>query len=37
MSIGQSKKYFAIFVNIALMNGGLNQIIFRGLFFGFCR
>ena len=28
---------FAIFLDTALLNGGLNQILFRDLFFGFCR
>ena len=28
---------FATFVDTALLNGGLNQIIFWDLFFGFCR
>ena len=30
------RKTFTIFVDNALLNGGLNQIIFRDLFFGFC-
>ena len=30
------RKIFATFVDTALLNGGLNQIIFRALFFGFC-
>ena len=29
------KKNFATFVDTALLNGGLNQVIFRDLFFGF--
>ena len=37
MSIDQLKKYFAIFVDTILLNGGLNQILFRDLFFGICR
>ena len=36
MFIDQLKKFFATFVDTALLNGGLNQIIFRDLFFGFC-
>ena len=36
-SVDQSKKMFAKFGDIALLNGGINQIIFRVLFFGFCR
>ena len=31
------RNIFAIFVDTALLNGGLNQILFRDLFFGFCR
>ena len=36
MSIDKLKKFFATFVDTALLNGGLIQI-FRDLFFGFCR
>ena len=31
------RKIFAMFVDPALLNGELNQIIFRVLFFGFSR
>ena len=30
------RKMFAIFVDHTLLNGGLKQIIFQDLFFGFC-
>ena len=36
MSVDQSKKNFSTFVDTAWLNGGLNQIILRDLFFGFC-
>ena len=36
MSVDQKRKIFAIFVD-TLLNGGLNQIIVRFLFFSFCR
>ena len=35
MSVNQSKKNFKAFVDTALLNGGLNRIIFRALFFDF--
>ena len=37
MSIDQFIQIFATFVDTALLNGGLNQITFRDLIFGFCR
>ena len=36
MSIDQIKKSFAAFGDTALLNSGLNKIIFQDLLFGFC-
>ena len=36
MSIDQMKKSFAAFGDTALLNSGLNEIIFQDLLFGFC-